>query len=77
MTTPAPDHPRPKYHAPVWLALLAVVLIAMNLRPGATSLGPVVQELETDLGISSTLSGLLTALPGLAFAIFGAFAITI
>ena len=78
MTVPPAEsaEPRAPRRAPAWLALGAMVLLAMNLRPGATSLGPVVEEFERDLGVSSTLSGILTAMPGIAFAIFGAFAVT-
>lgn len=74
--TPPPT-PAPRSKAPAWLALTAMVLLVMNLRPGATSLGPVVEELERDFVVSSALSGVLTALPGISFAIFGAFAVTL
>lgn len=57
------------------LILVAVALISVNLRPGATSLGPLLQEVRTSLGIGGTLAGLLTALPGFAFAVAGGAAV--
>jgi len=47
---------------------LAVVLIALNLRPAITSVGPMLDEMRTSLGASATWAGLLTTLPGLCFA---------
>lgn len=57
-----------------WKALflvLAILLLAINLRPGATSIGPVLQEIRDGLGMSATDAGLLGALPGLIFAVVG------
>jgi CP family cyanate transporter-like MFS transporter len=53
--------------APVLLAA-AIVLVAINLRASITVVGPVVDELRADLGLSSAGAGLLTTLPVLAFA---------
>ena len=58
-----------------WIALLAVVLISANLRPGATSVGPLLAEILEGLGQSPTWGGLLAAMPGICFALFGAFAV--
>jgi CP family cyanate transporter-like MFS transporter len=63
--------------ARLWWALFAIALLAINLRPGATSLGPVLAEVKQGLGINGTVAGVLTALPGLAFAVFGAVAVSI
>ena len=54
--------------------LVGMVLLAVNLRPAAVSVGPVLEELTTDLAMSPTSAGLLTSLPVLAFASFGAIA---
>jgi CP family cyanate transporter-like MFS transporter len=62
---------------PLWAAAAAVVLVAVNLRPGATSVGPVLAELRSALGMGSTLAGVLTALPGLTFAVVGALAVAL
>ena len=56
------------------LVLVGMVLLAINLRPAAVSVGPVLQEVTTDLSLSPTSAGLLTSLPVLAFATFGAVA---
>ncbi|MDI3329545.1 MAG: MFS transporter [Micrococcus sp.] len=53
------------------LAVLAVLFIAGNLRPGATSLGPVLAEVSASLGIHGGVAGVLTALPGLMFGVVG------
>lgn len=59
------------------LGVVAVVLLGINLRPGATSLGPVLAELQRDLGMNAAVAGLLTGAPGFGFAIFGAMAVAI
>lgn len=58
-----------------WIALLAVILISANLRPGATSVGPLLAEILEGLDQSATWGGLLAAMPGICFAAFGAFAV--
>ncbi|MFC7464900.1 MFS transporter [Brachybacterium sp. GCM10030252] len=59
------------------LAVLAVSLVALNLRPGASSLGPLMGDVEAAYDQGATASGLLTALPCLAFGVFGALAVPI
>ena len=59
----------------VLTALLAVVLVSVNLRPGASSVGPVLAEVRDGLGAGSGVAGALTGLPGLCFAVFGALAV--
>jgi CP family cyanate transporter-like MFS transporter len=50
-------------------ALLAagVVLVAINLRPAAASIGPVLNRIQADTGLSSGWAGALTTLPVLCF----------
>lgn len=60
-----------------WLVVLAVVLISLNLRPGASSVGPVLDEVRQGLGMGATTAGLLTALPGFAFGAIGALAVAL
>ncbi len=58
----------------VWprrLALAGLVLAAVNLRPAVTSLGPVLEEVRADLGMSATAAGLLTSVPAVCFALVG------
>jgi MFS transporter, CP family, cyanate transporter len=59
--------------ASLWL-LLGLVLLSANLRPAAVSVGPVLSEVRDGLGMSTPAVGLLTSLPVLAFAAFGALA---
>jgi CP family cyanate transporter-like MFS transporter len=56
------------------LVLTGLVLLSFNLRPAAVSVGPVLKEVRGALGMSGPEAGLLTALPVLAFAVFGALA---
>jgi MFS transporter, CP family, cyanate transporter len=49
----------------------AIVLTGLNLRTAVTSVGPVLQEIEAGLGISSGLAGLITTMPVLCFAAIG------
>jgi CP family cyanate transporter-like MFS transporter len=53
------------------LALTALVLAAINLRPAVTSLGPVLEEVRTSLGMSAAVAGLLTSVPAVCFALVG------
>lgn len=52
--------------------IVAVVLAAFNLRTAVTSVGPLLDELRTSIGLSSTLAGVLTTLPVISFAALGA-----
>ncbi|WP_246238681.1 CynX/NimT family MFS transporter [Acrocarpospora corrugata] len=49
-----------------------MVLAALNLRVAVTSVGAVLHEINSGLGMSGLVSGLLTTLPVLCFAVFGA-----
>src|ERR1700733_2236287 len=53
------------------LAVVAVIVPAVNLRPAVTSIGPVLQEVRRGLGMSSTVAGLLASVPPLCFSVFG------
>lgn len=79
MTAQLPGgRPRPaRSHVGAGLILAAVVLVSVNLRPGASSVGPVLAELTDDLGMSQAAAGVLTALPGLCFGAVGALAVTL
>lgn len=56
------------------LVVVGIVVLAFNLRPAAVSVGPVLDEITSDLAMSATTAGVLTTLPVLAFALFGALA---
>src|SRR5436190_2643428 len=57
-----------------WLVVLGIVVLAFNLRPAAVSIGPVLGDVSDGLGMTTTETGVLTSLPVLAFAVFGAVA---
>ena len=56
------------------LVVVGIVVLAFNLRPSAVSVGPVLDEIIAGLGMSAVEAGVLTSLPVLAFAVFGALA---
>jgi CP family cyanate transporter-like MFS transporter len=55
-------------------SVIAFFLLAANLRPALTSVGPLLGAIRSDLGLSATLVGLLATLPLLIFAGFSPFA---
>jgi CP family cyanate transporter-like MFS transporter len=56
------------------LVLVGIVVLAINLRPAAVSVGPVLDDVRAGLGMSGTEAGVLTALPVVAFALLGSVA---
>jgi CP family cyanate transporter-like MFS transporter len=56
------------------LVVVGIVVLGFNLRPAAVSVGPVLGDITTGLRMSPTTAGVLTTLPVLAFAVFGAVA---
>lgn len=80
--TPSECPPRPVRRARSTLvgpglALAAIVLLAAALRPGATSVGPLMTEITGGLGMSAAVAGVLTSLPGFTFAAIGVVAVTV
>ncbi|AYY13635.1 MFS transporter [Actinobacteria bacterium YIM 96077] len=59
------------------LAIAAIALMSLNLRPAANSLGAVIPAIREDLGLSATAAGILNATPGLCFVVFGLAAPTV
>ncbi|HEU5126645.1 MAG TPA: MFS transporter [Glycomyces sp.] len=57
-----------------WMLVAGVVLAAFNFRTAVTSVGAILSELRTGLGMSETVAGVLTTLPVVAFAALGALA---
>ena len=67
--TPGAESPaagRGAAHVPALLAA-GIVLVAINLRPAAASVGPLVHDIRRGTGLSSTGAGVLTTLPVLCF----------
>ncbi|MGF9857818.1 MFS transporter [Priestia endophytica] len=56
------------------LFLFALILAAFNLRPGITSVSPVLHGITKELGMSSTSASLLTSIPLLCFGFCSLFA---
>lgn len=52
------------------IPMFALVLLASNLRPAITSVGPLLEDIRLGVGLSVTSAGLLSSLPLLAFALF-------
>jgi MFS transporter, CP family, cyanate transporter len=51
------------------LLFIGIVFVAFNLRPAITSVGPLVNTIRIDTGLSYGLAGLLTTFPLIAFAL--------
>jgi MFS transporter, CP family, cyanate transporter len=49
------------------LLVAGVILVSINLRPAAASVGPVLDRIQSDTGLSSGWAGALTTLPVLCF----------
>ncbi|MEJ6550901.1 MFS transporter [Corynebacterium sp. USCH3] len=54
---------------PTVLIVVGILLVASNLRAAITTVGPVLTDIESDLGISSSVASFLVSLPLLAFAL--------
>ena len=49
--------------------VVGILFIAVNLRPALASVGPLVEDIRRDTGLSNALLGLLTTLPLIAFGV--------
>lgn len=54
------------------LVVVGIVVLAFNLRPAVGSIGPVLSEISAGLDMHGAQTSLLTSLPVVAFAVFGA-----
>lgn len=70
VTSTAPATPT-NHRRGLALIAVAIVLTGLNLRTAVTSVGPVLEEIEGGLGISSGLAGLITTMPVVCFAAIG------
>ena len=66
----APDARQGGLRRPLWIAL-GLMLIAFNLRPALSSVGPLLGPLRADTGLSGALAGALITLPVLCLGVFG------
>lgn len=51
------------------LLIAGILCIAINLRPTLASVGPLIEDIRKDTGLSNSLLGLLTTLPLIAFGV--------
>lgn len=54
-----------------WLGALAFFCVGLNLRPGLTSVAPLLSQIQQDLALGSVALSFLTMLPVLCFGLFG------
>jgi CP family cyanate transporter-like MFS transporter len=54
------------------VVLAGVLLVAVNLRAAITSLGALLDEVRDGLHLSGAMAGVVTTMPTIAFAVFGA-----
>jgi len=66
--------PPPPVALPRWLLAIAMLVVACNLRPPLTALGPVLPEIRADLPGLGAWSSFLTMLPVLCMGLAGPFA---
>lgn len=59
-----------KNHSVNWLLLIGIMLIATNLRSPLTGISPLLSAISQELNLSLAISGMLTTIPLIAFAIF-------
>jgi len=62
---------------PAALAFIAVFLAAINLRAGISSLAPVLGDALAAFGSGGSIAGVITAMPGLFFAVVGLVAVPV
>ncbi|WP_228717352.1 CynX/NimT family MFS transporter [Allosaccharopolyspora coralli] len=51
-------------------SVVLLALVALTLRPPITAIAPVLDRIQADLGLSTTLAGLLTTLPVICLGVF-------
>lgn len=59
------DRARREGHLPFGLALTCIVLVALSLRPGIVSIGPILPDMIEAFDLTHTQASLLTAIPTL------------
>lgn len=58
-----------------WMIFIAIFFVSLNLRPSVTSIGPLVNTIQEELGVSSTMMSLLTAIPVFCMGVFAPIAV--
>lgn len=65
-----PAGPFPHRRTPQWLLLLALFLVAINLRPALATVAPLLDAIRSETGLTLAGAGVLSTLPVLCFALF-------
>jgi CP family cyanate transporter-like MFS transporter len=66
-----PETPQPiAQRRASWMLLLGILLIAANLRPSITAVGPVLDDIRSSLHLSGAVASVLISIPLLAFGLF-------
>jgi CP family cyanate transporter-like MFS transporter len=68
--TPTRGRSRPGVRSAA-VALVGIMLVALNLRAAITSLGAVLDEVREGLHMNGAVAGIITTLPAVSFAVFG------
>lgn len=55
---------------PIWLLVVGIILVSATLRSPITAVGPLADIIREEAGLTHTMTGMLTTLPLLAFALF-------
>ncbi|WP_332645771.1 MFS transporter [Lysinibacillus sp. 54212] len=61
----------------VWITLAAIFFVSINLRPSVTSVGPLLNTITEELGITNTQVSLLTSIPVFCMGLFAPFAVAL
>lgn len=67
---PRGAHPAARGRLAAAVLTAGLLLVALNLRIGVASVGPVLTNIRDDLGLSATAVSLLTTIPVIAFGAF-------
>ncbi|MER1985941.1 MAG: MFS transporter [Solibacillus sp.] len=59
----------------LWITFIAIFFVSLNLRPSVTSVGPLLDTIAADLGVSSTQMSLLTSIPVFCMGLFAPLAV--
>lgn len=64
----------PRARSAMWPLILGIMITAATLRAPLTGIGPLLGDIQDQMGLSHTLAGMLTTLPLIAFSIFSVIA---
>lgn len=59
-----------------WLIFAAIFFVSLNLRPSVTSIGPLINTIQDELAVSSTMMSLLTSIPVFCMGLFAPLAVS-